>query len=181
MRGLAGHRTKITVGTGPQPQSHRMKADKGSIEAGKRADLVILSANPTAVDPETLDTLKVVETVKEGKTIYAAEKAQREGHLRLAPNPRGHDSVTALLRGAADCAERSQRQAAPFRLPTSGRPARTDLHNGACLVGFLQAALEPPFSRRAALPAERRKCSCRLLMLWTAPPPARERHGSGRC
>ena len=32
-----------------------------------------------------------------------------------------------------------------------------------------------------------KKCACRslppcqLLMLWTAPPPARERHGSGRC
>ena len=46
---------------------------KGSIEVGKLADLVILSGDPTAVDPETLDTLKVVETIKEGKTIYAAK------------------------------------------------------------------------------------------------------------
>jgi hypothetical protein len=45
---------------------------KGSIEIGKLADLVILSADPTAVDPETLDRLTVAETVKEGRTIYLA-------------------------------------------------------------------------------------------------------------
>ena len=43
---------------------------KGSIEAGKLADLVILSADPTAVDPETLDRLKVVETIKDGTTVF---------------------------------------------------------------------------------------------------------------
>jgi predicted amidohydrolase YtcJ len=43
---------------------------KGSIEVGKLADLVILSADPTAIDPETLDQLKVLETIKSGTTIY---------------------------------------------------------------------------------------------------------------
>jgi predicted amidohydrolase YtcJ len=55
---------------------------KGSIEPGKLADLVILSGDPTAVDPETLDQLKVVETIKEGVTVFklaenAAEVAKR--------------------------------------------------------------------------------------------------------
>jgi predicted amidohydrolase YtcJ len=45
---------------------------KGSIEVAKLADLVILSDDPTAVDPETLDTLKVMETIKEGRTVYTA-------------------------------------------------------------------------------------------------------------
>jgi predicted amidohydrolase YtcJ len=49
---------------------HFEDTNKGSIEAGKLADLVILSADPTAVDPETLDTIHVVETIKEGQTIY---------------------------------------------------------------------------------------------------------------
>jgi len=53
---------------------HFEENEKGSIEVGKLADLVILSADPTAVDPETLDTLKVVETIKEGKTIYKAKQ-----------------------------------------------------------------------------------------------------------
>ena len=46
------------------------EADKGSIEVGKRADFVILSADPTAVDPETLDQLLVTETIKDGKSIF---------------------------------------------------------------------------------------------------------------
>ncbi len=45
-------------------------ADKGSIEVGKLADFVILSDDPTAIDPETLDTLKVTETIKEDQSIF---------------------------------------------------------------------------------------------------------------
>jgi predicted amidohydrolase YtcJ len=51
---------------------HFEQATKGSLEVGKLADLVILSANPVKVDPETIDQIKVVETIKERKTIYAA-------------------------------------------------------------------------------------------------------------
>ena len=54
---------------------HFEEKSKGSIEVGKLADLVILSTDPTAVDPETLDQIKVVETIKEGKSIYVAAKA----------------------------------------------------------------------------------------------------------
>ena len=48
------------------------EASKGTIEPGKLADFVILSDNPLAVKPEELITLKVVETIKEGKSIYKA-------------------------------------------------------------------------------------------------------------
>jgi len=49
---------------------HFEEKDKGSIEIGKLADFVILSADPTAVDPETLDQLKITETIKEGQSVY---------------------------------------------------------------------------------------------------------------
>jgi hypothetical protein len=46
---------------------------KGSLEPGKLADLVILDGNPLTVDPMTIKDIKVVETIKEGKTIYQAK------------------------------------------------------------------------------------------------------------
>ena len=43
---------------------------KGSLEPGKRADLVILDKNPLKVDPMAIKDILVVETIKDGKTIY---------------------------------------------------------------------------------------------------------------
>ncbi len=46
---------------------------KGSIEPGKLADLVILSGNPITASPDAIKDIKVVETIKEGKSIYKAD------------------------------------------------------------------------------------------------------------
>lgn len=46
--------------------------DKGSISIGKRADLVVLDTNPLASDPTKLFEIKVVATVKDGRTIFGA-------------------------------------------------------------------------------------------------------------
>ena len=39
--------------------------------SGKRADLVILSGDPTAVEPMSIRQIRVLETIKDGTTVYA--------------------------------------------------------------------------------------------------------------
>jgi hypothetical protein len=47
---------------------------------GKLADFAILTEDPTAVNPETLDQIKVAVTIKEGQSVYKAspEKLQKK-------------------------------------------------------------------------------------------------------
>jgi predicted amidohydrolase YtcJ len=66
---------------------HFEEAEKGSLTAGKLADFVLLSDDPTAVDPEALDQLKVLATIKADAEIYRAEDGPQKA--RLVP-PVGH-------------------------------------------------------------------------------------------
>ena len=43
---------------------------KGSISVGKRADLVILSANPVTVSPDKISAIRVERTIWGGKTVF---------------------------------------------------------------------------------------------------------------
>jgi predicted amidohydrolase YtcJ len=55
---------------------HGEEKAKGSLEVGKLADLAILSQDPTAVDPTTIASIRVTETVKEGTTVFRLTPAE---------------------------------------------------------------------------------------------------------
>lgn len=62
----------ITAITLDAARQYGEESVKGSIESGKQADLVILSADPFAIPTERLLELKVVETISRGRSVYSA-------------------------------------------------------------------------------------------------------------
>lgn len=52
-----------------------MEDRRGTLAVGKAADFVILDRNPLAVRPDELRTLRVLETIKNGETVYRARRS----------------------------------------------------------------------------------------------------------
>lgn len=59
----------LSVTRGPA-YTYREEQVRGTIAAGKAADLVILDQNPLTVAPDAIKDIKVVETIKRGVAIY---------------------------------------------------------------------------------------------------------------
>jgi hypothetical protein len=50
---------------------YREETARGSIAVGKLADFVVVSADPLQTPVDQIRAIKVLETIKEGKTIYS--------------------------------------------------------------------------------------------------------------
>ncbi len=124
---------------------HFEESSKGSLEVGKLADFVILSADPTAVDPETLDTLKVTETIKEGRTIYRLDPST----AALAENPGFGRAMAALARAqhAPVAPGAVPAMASAWSLAISRMPAAAT--SAACLSDLYLALSDAMASARA--------------------------------
>ena len=46
------------------------ESEVGSLENGKRADMIVLSHDPTSVDPDFIRDIKVEQTYVEGRLLY---------------------------------------------------------------------------------------------------------------
>jgi len=73
---------------------HFEEKDKGSLEVGKLADFVILSADPTAVEPAQLERIRVTETIKQGTTVFALDS---EDARKAALTARPESGLAGLL------------------------------------------------------------------------------------
>jgi hypothetical protein len=67
--------------------------NKGTLEVGKSADLVILERDPLKVDPSGIGTIKVLATIKEGRPIFQLgvdrlDRTAVNSASQVAPNPK---------------------------------------------------------------------------------------------
>jgi predicted amidohydrolase YtcJ len=116
---------------------HYEEASKGSIEVGKLADFVILSRDPTKGDANTIDRIRVSETIKEGRSIFTlSEQAERQAGGPVDPADGGQGSFQRFLAGVAAYRDLAR---GPVSLQGSLRSPRWSSHayDATCVSGFL--------------------------------------------
>ena len=128
---------------------------KGSLAPGKLADLVILSGDPTAIDPERLDTLRVEQTIKEDRVVYQAPPAQARKAQRSPESPGlgsdGGQAFALALQQVATYSELMDLPAADYRRRAAWLKAAGPMHTGACLSGYLLRTMLP---RQPTVPSQ---------------------------
>jgi len=114
---------------------------KGSLEVGKLADLVILSADPTAVDPTTIAQIKVAETIKEGVTVFKLDaQEQRKAAMMSRPGSDGSNAFARFL--TAQAVYRDLARVPSFAAPPGGgRFALAAPHDKACVLAVMDDLL----------------------------------------
>lgn len=117
---------------------HFEEKTKGSIEVGKLADFAILSRDPTQGEPTTIASIKVVETIKEGATIFALNAVeQKKAALMMRPGG-GGESFSRFLAKAAAHHEFAQLPKA-MQDPIWLRALSAAPHDKACVSRYLDA------------------------------------------
>lgn len=76
---------------------HFEEKTKGSIEVGKLADFAILSDNPLTIDRMKIADIKVIETIKKGKSIYRFDATKTsEGSALCVESSRCYETFVAF-------------------------------------------------------------------------------------
>ena len=117
---------------------HFEEETKGSIEVGKLADFVILDKNPLKVDPETLDQLKVTETIKEGVTIFAMTDNETQSN-------NAKNSSSASQRSLVNFVNAMTIANSPVLIPRTAIQRRDESNNppcATCICGGLSYLVE---------------------------------------
>ena len=111
----------------------RRYAEENQVASDLAAAAATDALDSSGVDPETLDQLKVVETIKEGETVFAlTEEKKKQGNLMLKPDSTGRYAFSEFLRQAA--IEHEFRQLPPKQqTPFARTILASGQHDGTCI------------------------------------------------
>lgn len=96
-------------------EQYQEENNKGTLEVGKLADLVILDKDPLKVDALTIRDIKVLETIKEGTTIFPVSADTKK---IIAPKLDGPAKTYSWTAHVCDMADVNQAANKEWRLKT---------------------------------------------------------------